>query len=191
MICFSLLLSVAAAATSPFQPSSPEHLKPLNEPFYEEPEAPVLSLGERVAWIIGGNAVPEFGVVRWIGRMPQVCRTWTVGVEFVSHLSSILFLSLPCSRSCSHHSATPDVSSYNLCVREQDNAIGSGDGRMDGRRYFTAKENFAKFLPLAVLTRVDHYAGRPRSGERSPSTSFPFQWTPVTLVTERKAYLSW
>lgn len=70
------------AATSPFEPSSPQN-KPLNEPFYEEPEAPVLSLGERIAWLRDGE-VPEFGVVRWIGRMPQVCPAWTVGVEFVS-----------------------------------------------------------------------------------------------------------
>lgn len=47
---------------------------------------------------------------------------------------------------------------------KQDNAIGSGDGTVEGRRYFVAKENFAKFLPLSDLTKVDNYAGRPRSG---------------------------
>ena len=46
----------------------------------------------------------------------------------------------------------------------QDNAIGNGDGTVEGRRYFVAKENFAKFLPLSDLTKVDNYAGRPRSG---------------------------
>lgn len=74
-------------ATSPFEPSSPKN-QPLNEPYYEEPEAPVLSLGERIAWIRRGtgidNLLPEFGIVRWIGRMPQVSPNWTVGVEFVS-----------------------------------------------------------------------------------------------------------
>lgn len=75
-------MTTTPAATSPFEPSSPQN-KPLNEPFYEEPEAPVLSLGERIAWLRDGE-VPEFGVVRWIGRMPQVCPAWTVGVEFVS-----------------------------------------------------------------------------------------------------------
>lgn len=64
----------------------------------------------------------------------------------------------------------PSSSDFGVLLPAQDNAIGSGDGRFEGRRYFTAKENFAKFLPLAVLTRVDHYAGRPRSGEHS----FPF-----------------
>lgn len=47
----------------------------------------------------------------------------------------------------------------------QDNAIGSGDGTVEGRRYFVAKENFAKFLPISDLTKVDNYAGRPRSGK--------------------------
>ena len=89
---FLFVLSLTPAATSPFEPSSPEQLKPLNEPFYEEPEAPVLSLGERIAWMVGGGtALPEFGVVKWIGRMPQVCRTWTVGVEFVSNLLTVVF----------------------------------------------------------------------------------------------------
>lgn len=69
-------------ATSPFEPSSPQHNVPLNEPYYEEPEAPVLSLGERIAWI--KETQVEFGIVRWIGRMPQVSPNWTVGVEFVS-----------------------------------------------------------------------------------------------------------
>lgn len=48
----------------------------------EEPEAPTLSLGERVAWIRSKG--PEFGTVRWIGRIPKISASWTVGVEFVS-----------------------------------------------------------------------------------------------------------
>ncbi|XP_054164522.1 uncharacterized protein LOC128962193 isoform X2 [Oppia nitens] len=96
-----------------------------DEPIFEEPIAPTLSLGERVAWV--KTSGPEFGSVRWIGRMPQVTNDWTVGVEF-------------------------------------DNCIGSGDGTVDGRRYFVAKDSFAKFLPLSALTKVDNYAGRPRSG---------------------------
>ncbi|RWS31792.1 CAP-GLY domain containing linker-like protein 5, partial [Leptotrombidium deliense] len=111
--------ALVEVATSPFQEEES------NEPLFEEPEAPTLSLGERVAWV--KTSGPEFGTVRWIGRMPQVTAHWTVGVEF-------------------------------------DNAIGSGDGRFGGRRYFIAKENFAKFLPLSSLTKVDNYVGRPRSG---------------------------
>lgn len=52
------------------------------EPLFEEPMAPTLSLGERVAWV--KTMGPEFGTVRWIGRMPQISNDWTVGVEFVS-----------------------------------------------------------------------------------------------------------
>lgn len=48
----------------------------------EEPEAPTLSLGERVVWIRSKG--PEFGTVRWVGRIPKICASWTVGVEFVS-----------------------------------------------------------------------------------------------------------
>ena len=46
----------------------------------------------------------------------------------------------------------------------KDNCIGNGDGTYDGRRYFVAKENFAKFLPLGSLTKVDNYVGRPSTG---------------------------
>ncbi|XP_076338691.1 uncharacterized protein LOC143240327 isoform X2 [Tachypleus tridentatus] len=45
-----------------------------------EPEAPTLSLGERVVWLNDEN--PEFGIVRWIGRIPNICSDWTIGVEF-------------------------------------------------------------------------------------------------------------
>ena len=82
-------LSSVATSNSPFEPASPvsNNARNINELFSEE--APVLSLGERVVWI--HNGVSEFGLVRWIGRMPQVCPTWTVGVEFVSKLTSLLF----------------------------------------------------------------------------------------------------
>ena len=81
---------LSSVATSPFEPGSPvSSTKPLNEPYYEEPEAPVLSLGERIAWI--HNGISEFGIVRWIGRMPQVSPAWTVGVEFVSWKNSFYF----------------------------------------------------------------------------------------------------
>ena len=53
-----------------------------DEPLFEEPIAPTLSLGERVAWV--KTSGPEFGSVRWIGRMPQISNDWTVGIEFVS-----------------------------------------------------------------------------------------------------------
>lgn len=62
-----------------------------------------------------------------IGRVPQICPDWTVGVEF-------------------------------------DNAIGEGDGSLNGRRYFIAKDCFAKFLPLNAVALVDQHVGRPEPG---------------------------
>ncbi|KAG9509246.1 hypothetical protein GZH46_02243, partial [Fragariocoptes setiger] len=90
-----------------------------------EPPAPNIRMGQRVAYKeYYGN---EFGTVRWIGRVPQICAEWTVGVEF-------------------------------------DNAIGEGDGSLNGRRYFVAKDCFAKFLPLAAVVQVDQTMGRPEPG---------------------------
>lgn len=47
---------------------------------------------------------------------------------------------------------------------EFDNAIGEGDGSLNGRRYFIAKDCFAKFLPLNAVALVDQHVGRPEPG---------------------------
>lgn len=47
---------------------------------------------------------------------------------------------------------------------EFDNAIGEGDGSLNGRRYFIAKDCFAKFLPLNEVAFVDQHVGRPEPG---------------------------
>lgn len=47
---------------------------------------------------------------------------------------------------------------------EFDNAIGEGDGSLHGRRYFIAKDCFAKFLPLNQVTLVEQHVGRPEPG---------------------------
>lgn len=47
---------------------------------------------------------------------------------------------------------------------EFDNAIGEGDGSLNGRRYFVAKDCFAKFLPLNSVVQVDQHIGRPEPG---------------------------
>ena len=52
----------------------------------EEPEAPTYSLGERVVWVKTAN--PEYGIIRWIGRMPKISSKWTVGLELVSFVFS-------------------------------------------------------------------------------------------------------
>lgn len=65
-------------------PTAPEESSSSDDPLFAEPIAPTLSLGERVAWVKSSG--PEFGIVRWIGRMPQISSDWTVGIEFVSDI---------------------------------------------------------------------------------------------------------
>lgn len=36
---------------------------------------------------------------------------------------------------------------------------------MDGKRYFSAKENYAKFLPLSSVSKLEAFLARPRSGK--------------------------
>ena len=50
------------------------------EPIFEEPIAPTLSLGQRVALVRSSGA--EFGTVGWIGQLPGVEDDWIVGVIF-------------------------------------------------------------------------------------------------------------
>jgi len=84
VLSLSLPLSLAALS-----PTAPEESSSSDDPLFTEPVAPTLSLGERVAWIKSSG--PEFGNVKWIGRMPQITNDWTVGIEFVSHLCSLSF----------------------------------------------------------------------------------------------------
>lgn len=98
---------------------------PDDEPIFEEPIAPTLSLGQRVALVTSSGA--EFGTVGWIGQLPDVDDDWIVGVLF-------------------------------------DNMIGNCDGAHNGVRYFYARENYAMFVPLSVLTKTDNYIGRPETG---------------------------
>lgn len=53
---------------------------PDGEPIFEEPIAPTLSLGQRVAMV--RNNGTEFGTVGWIGQLPGVEDDWVVGVIF-------------------------------------------------------------------------------------------------------------
>lgn len=53
---------------------------PDDEPIFEEPIAPTLSLGQRVALVKNSGA--EFGTVGWIGQLPDVDDDWIVGVIF-------------------------------------------------------------------------------------------------------------
>lgn len=58
----------------------------------------------------------------------------------------------------------PQISADWTVGVEFDNAIGEGDGSLHGRRYFIAKDCFAKFLPLANVALVDQHVGRPEPG---------------------------
>jgi len=58
----------------------------------------------------------------------------------------------------------PKLSSKWTVGVEFDNAIGTGDGNIDGKRYFSAKENYAKFLPLSSVSKIEAFLARPRSG---------------------------
>lgn len=53
---------------------------PDEEPIFEEPIAPTLSLGQRVALVKNSGA--EFGTVGWIGQLFDVDDDWMVGVIF-------------------------------------------------------------------------------------------------------------
>jgi len=79
---FPSLIFLSPYALIALSPTAPEESSSSDDPLFSEPVAPTLSLGERVAWVKSSG--PEFGVVKWIGRMPQVTNDWTVGVEFVS-----------------------------------------------------------------------------------------------------------
>lgn len=43
---------------------------------------PPLQIGDRVVWI--SDSGPEYGEVKWLGKLLDVGTEWMVGVEFVS-----------------------------------------------------------------------------------------------------------
>lgn len=67
--------SASSVAGAGRRDSSPD-----DEPIFEEPIAPTLSLGQRVAMINAGGS--EFGTVGWIGQLADVHDDWVVGVIF-------------------------------------------------------------------------------------------------------------
>ncbi|XP_022653090.1 uncharacterized protein LOC111246938 isoform X3 [Varroa destructor] len=51
------------------------------------PLGPLLTLGDRVVWVLRDG--PQFGWVRWVGRLPDVTDDgWTIGVEFDNPVGS-------------------------------------------------------------------------------------------------------
>lgn len=45
---------------------------------------PPLRLNDKVVWI--SDTGPEYGIVKWLGKLPDVGKDWMVGLEFVSFL---------------------------------------------------------------------------------------------------------
>lgn len=76
----SLMHSFGAAGTGSGSGSQRRESTPDEEPIFEEPIAPTLSLGQRVALVKNSGA--EFGTVGWIGQLPDVDDDWIVGVIF-------------------------------------------------------------------------------------------------------------
>jgi hypothetical protein len=44
---------------------------------------PPILVGERIVWLGSGSGLPQCGIVRWIGKLPEMGSDWTVGVELV------------------------------------------------------------------------------------------------------------
>jgi hypothetical protein len=44
---------------------------------------PPVLVGERIVWLGSGSGLPQCGVVRWIGVLPEMGSDWTVGIELV------------------------------------------------------------------------------------------------------------
>ncbi|GLH09618.1 Uncharacterized protein GBIM_14680, partial [Gryllus bimaculatus] len=42
---------------------------------------PPVLVGERVVWLGSGSGLPQGGVVRWIGKLPEMGPDWTVGLQ--------------------------------------------------------------------------------------------------------------
>lgn len=76
----SLIHSFGSGAGGSTVSSQRRDSSPDEEPIFEEPIAPTLSLGQRVALVKSSGA--EFGTVGWIGQLPEVDDDWIVGVIF-------------------------------------------------------------------------------------------------------------
>jgi len=53
---------------------------------YGEDDRPSLSINERIVWISDNG--PEYGYVRWLGKLPDLGKEWMAGVEFDNPVGS-------------------------------------------------------------------------------------------------------
>jgi len=42
-------------------------------------------------WLGSGSGLPQGGIVRWIGKLPEMGSDWTVGVELVGIVCTVDF----------------------------------------------------------------------------------------------------
>lgn len=70
---------------------------------------PPVLVGERIVWLGSGSGLPQGGIVRWIGKLPEMGADWTVGVELVG----IFNYKAHATETFSHHSC---VSAYCIAV---------------------------------------------------------------------------
>lgn len=77
-------------ASSSYSSSSSSHriYRPrfLDEICSDGTAAPSLKLGDKVVWISDDG--PEYGVVKWLGKLPDVGNEWMAGVDFVNPIGS-------------------------------------------------------------------------------------------------------
>lgn len=42
---------------------------------------PPILVGEKVKWYENNNKISHSGIVRWIGKLPEISNNWTIGIE--------------------------------------------------------------------------------------------------------------
>jgi len=70
---------------------------------------PPVLVGERIVWLGSGSGLPQGGIVRWIGKLPEMGADWTVGIELVG----IFNCKAHATETFSHHCC---VSAYCIAV---------------------------------------------------------------------------
>lgn len=71
-------------------PSSRPHPLSMEAACADGTPPPPLQIGDRVVWI--SDSGPEYGEVKWLGKLLDVGTEWMVGVEFVSLLEFFAIL---------------------------------------------------------------------------------------------------
>lgn len=73
-----------------FRDSSSSHKRVVNDlselSIHHQDDKPSLSMNERIVWISDNG--PEYGYVRWLGKLPDIGQDWMAGVEFDNPVGS-------------------------------------------------------------------------------------------------------